>query len=471
MKHFLTVLFVLMISTSFGTDWYICDAATGADDGSDWTNAFETWPPEAWFSGTAARGDILWLADTDGTSIGVPNQSTWFDLNLAASGTTSFTICKATTASHGSETGWSNSFGDGQAIVSGCFQSDSDYIHIDGVVGSGDGPTAYGIVFRPPADSDMADGRALINVRYNVRTHWHIEHCEFDGMNEGPGPGIEQVKFCGLSASGINFTIENCYIHHFPWVCLEIDLVDSYLQDCVITNRRGGEKIGSEGYIHGALMTVNPGTTTANFHVRRNVWEDCNGTAFIESTNTIHDPHGEVYIYNNIFRQGETTRSLTNASIAVTNGCVVENYLLYGNTFWFVNGHPESSAGVGIYGSDATNEIKNNLFINMDLDAVYGAGETFGYNAHYNCSNIPSGSNQQTLGSDPCPGAPSDMTLDFATNSGLTLNSPFNEDLTGAMRGADAIWDRGAYEFDSASPEPEAAGHVLFWMGGMYFYE
>ena len=49
------------------------------------------------------------------------------------------------------------------------------------------------------------------------------------------------------------------------------------------------------------------------------------------------------------------------------------------------------------------------------------------------------------------------LELIRATVEGAPLPSPYNMDMTGATRGADGVWDLGAYEFWSGStPSPIA---------------
>jgi len=476
MKRFvLTVLLLGSLAGAVGADTYIYTGASGANDGASWTDALEAMPTADGWTAVSSRGDVVWFADD--THDLSPTWNGWYQMTTPDnSGSTSWTWRKATAANHGTETGWSDSMGDGQTVIKGFIlvgmqdNDRADYFHIDGQVGYGDGSAeAYGFVFQPP--TMLVDSVALLKARYSYRTHWTIEHCEFDAGDEGEAQ-VEKNKIAPLSASGSDFLIENCYMHDSAWVCLEIELSDSYLQDCYIENRRGGYTTGTTSYIHGSLMTVNPKTATANFHVRRNVWTNCNGTAYIETTNINDGPHGQVYIYNNLFIQSDLTRNFTNNMIGATSFAITENYLIAGNTFWMHASHTEDSAGIGFYGSVASDEIKNNLFLNCDMSAVaHSAGETHLYNAYWNCTNAPSGSNQQTLGSNPCTGAPSDLALDFATDNGLTLGAPYTTDYAGNTRGADSVWDRGAYEYVVIVSPPETAEYVLFWDGGIYFHE
>ena len=45
-------------------------------------------------------------------------------------------------------------------------------------------------------------------------------------------------------------------------------------------------------------------------------------------------------------------------------------------------------------------------------------------------------------------------------NAGDTLSSPYDIDMFGTTRGADAVWDRGAYEYD-AGGEPTIIKKIM----------
>ena len=79
---------------------YIRDGASG--DGSNWTNAWDDLPA------TLIRGDTYYVAD--GTYAG------GYVFDDAADGTKTITIKKAIESDHGTDTGWSSAYGDGQAV-------------------------------------------------------------------------------------------------------------------------------------------------------------------------------------------------------------------------------------------------------------------------------------------------------------------------------------------------------------------
>lgn len=124
MKHLFTILLLLCLLTSLAsgqTTNYVRAGASGANDGSDWNNAFTSLPA------TLTRGATYFVAAGD---YGDSN----YVFDDANSGTTRITIKFPTTANHGTDTGWDNSFTNGQARWGGTFDFRTDYYTIDGSV-------------------------------------------------------------------------------------------------------------------------------------------------------------------------------------------------------------------------------------------------------------------------------------------------------------------------------------------------
>src|SRR5690348_11914306 len=102
----LALLLILVALPALGANHYIRAGATGNGSGTDWTNACSGFSGSCAISGLV-RGDTYYVADG---SYG----SQTFD--TANSGSSVITIIKATVANHGTATGWSDTFGDGQAV-------------------------------------------------------------------------------------------------------------------------------------------------------------------------------------------------------------------------------------------------------------------------------------------------------------------------------------------------------------------
>ena len=118
---FLAMLFLGAV-TAEAANHYIRSGATGTGNGSDWTNACTD------FTGSCAvgllvRGDTYYVAD------GAYASRTF---NKAANSNLVITIKKATVADHGTETGWVNTYGDGQAVFNSTVTFSTDDWVLDG---------------------------------------------------------------------------------------------------------------------------------------------------------------------------------------------------------------------------------------------------------------------------------------------------------------------------------------------------
>src|SRR3989304_6190299 len=129
--YYLLIYFVLSTS-AYAASHYIRAGASGANNGSDWTNAWTVLPS------TLTRGDTYYIAD--GSYGG-------YVFDDADSGSTWIYIKKATASVHGTETGWDSSYGDGQAVFTAQIEFKTNYLEIDGVTGGGPGSweTGHGI--------------------------------------------------------------------------------------------------------------------------------------------------------------------------------------------------------------------------------------------------------------------------------------------------------------------------------------
>ena len=132
---FLTLL-AAFAAPVFGANHYIRSGATGSQSGADWANACSG------FTGSCAvsslvRGDTYDVADGSYGS---------YTLTRGANGTSVITIKKATVQDHGTDTGWVDTFGDGQATF-GPLAFTTSYWMFDGQTGGGPGSWTSGFGF------------------------------------------------------------------------------------------------------------------------------------------------------------------------------------------------------------------------------------------------------------------------------------------------------------------------------------
>ena len=118
-------------------------------------------------------------------------------------------------------------------------------------------------------------------------------------------------------------------------------------------------------------------------------------------------------------------------------GAAANNVVVYNNT---LVGIQSGTCNIRFPGSHSGDIARNNLWYGL------GAGVSSGCTAN-TCTN-----NSNMTSSNPFVNLTAGIfNLIGATVAGTSLPSPYNTDMTGAIRGADGAWDLGAYEFSSGS--------------------
>lgn len=234
-------------------------------------------------------------------------------------------------------------------------------------------------------------------------------------------------------------------------------------------------------------ISINASST--NVYIDNNVWEDINGTSIIASTGNLGFPVvvNGFYYYNNLafcskaalanpaapglsVTVGGNNTDLSpqcgvSSDISDDNGAnITTNAFMYGNTFAnTATGH----CGAEFDNTSSIATMENNLYYGCPGTSIRffaGSSTTEGYNTVLHSSSTFSASGTLdyflATGTDPFANDAdsaknfrlSSETIDLHLNDGTSsLLSPYNLDLTGATRGADGTWERGAYEFNSSS--------------------
>src|ERR1039458_6928605 len=99
----LSCILAFATSAAFAASHYVCSGATGAGDGSSWTNAYTDFGTGSGKVNPSSlvRGDTYFVAAGNYTSGGV-------NFNTPDSGTSVITIQAATDANNGGGAGWTN---------------------------------------------------------------------------------------------------------------------------------------------------------------------------------------------------------------------------------------------------------------------------------------------------------------------------------------------------------------------------
>lgn len=384
------------LSLHAATTRYVRAGATGAANGTSWDDAYTSLPA------VLVRGDTYFVAD--GTYSG-------YTFNDAVSGSLVTTVKKATVADHGTETGWDNSYGDGQAVFTGqtAFEV-GGYIVLDGnggsstnygfwfgrlKVGDSDEPILTNLVIRS-VQADPNGGELLRALQIKRIRDLTIQWSRF-GNSDNDGVATETLN---------DFLMEHCHI--------------------------GPRKDGGFG-THADAFELR---STANATLRY-CTTDWNGQHMFFSTPN----HGTWYVYGNVFYGGITSGK----GMDVHETLQTVTIYAYNNTFNDLN------VGMSLL-TNSFGGATNNVFHNITAASI-----GFGLLAHdYNWfeTGLSTGgeANAQT-GSDPFVSeAGNDYRLSRSLPGGFALASPYDTDPLGQTRGVGGVWDMGAYVYTAPSP-------------------
>ncbi|MDD5031577.1 MAG: hypothetical protein PHR36_00850 [Patescibacteria group bacterium] len=411
---------------------YVRAGATGLNNGSDWTNAWTNLPA------TLARGDTYYIAD------GAYSSYTFDD---AVSGTQYITIKKAIESDHGTDAGWNSSYGDGQAVFDASIRFYTSFWEFNGQVGGGQGSWDSGYGFKITTQSDV-NGTKLASV-YNNSSNISIRHTDmvFEG-DIGGTTAWDHDAFYALGGSDI--LLSYCSFKHSGRVHLltqdinRLTLEHSYLyrnRECALQHSAPWADSGSD-----------------NIVIKNNFFRENMGTAWLDILSRGSFAVSDNWeIYGNIFLGGGREYNVTNGTIVVINGQEANNWKIYNNTFANIDG-AYGVTGIAFANGVTTSgghQIYNNIWYNCENSSYsFASGDTtsvYDYDLFIGGSHGAE-THEQVMAGNPFTDISSlDFRLTSATQTGFSLSSPYNLDLSGNARGSDGVWDRGAYEYVSVS--------------------
>ena len=433
-KLLLTICFLLLAgNVHAAATHYIRDGGIAPIDGTGsctgWAteNACDSLPV------TLVRGDTYYIAD------GSYGSRTF---NAAVSGTLNIYIKKATVADHGTSTGWSDSYGDGQAAFAS-FYFVTGYYDIDGQVGGG--PQSWDSGFGFTVISSKGK-RVIFQANSSNINIKHTEITNTDATANGVNYGSLIYSFGNVT----NVTFSYCKIHHVYGCCIQGGF--SGIKNWTIEYSKVGDNYGDSN--HSEIWSR---MGADNFTWRYNYIYSWRSTGAFYAVGPGSDGTGDanisenIHIYGNIFDQGGTTASWLIA--AYRDGSYDFQYArgwrVYNNTFININ-----STSVWVYTcalsttGTADNEFKNNvIYGNSDGMQVWGVTQE--HNSYQGSSQFWTGANNVLLTSSPFTNYSGGNYTLSGSVAGYPLSSPYNVDMYGVTRAVDGVWDRGAYEFNS----------------------
>lgn len=403
---------VSTVTTKFS--YYVNPSASGKNDGSDWTNAFKSLPS------ALTRNTTYYLADGDYSSY------TFDD-----AGADWIYIRKATAANHGTSTGWQSSFGDGTAIFSAPLTFSAGNYEIDGQTGGGPGQwtSGHGIKIQHTGSSSKVKIISILNNVSNL-TFKHVEMA-FTPCSSCTGQDV----IYGVNG-GSNWKFQNCYMHHPSRVIFyTINVFDILVENSQL--ERSG--VNSSSAQHSEVWSSR---TTDNVIFRNNIVQDFVSTGGIMIGNSSNWD-----IYGNIFRWASDLGSAaSNGVIGTWSDYYAKNINIFNNSFFNLTGGG-SGRIFPMYSSITNVKVYNNAWYNSPT-TIFGANVVHDYNLFINSNESKISESHKQAGSGTTFSSISNFTLAGQTDPGISLSSPYNQDMDSKIRGADGNWDRGALEYN-----------------------
>ena len=408
------------------SSYYVRAGATGANNGSDWTNAYPSLPT------SLIRGATYYVA---GGSYG---QRTFGD---PVSGTTQITIRKATVSDHGTNVGWQDSYGNAQAQF-GNLTFRTGYYTFDGVTGGGPGSWETGLGFKVQGTTHTIDFPAVVS---NIA----IRHTDIQGGGRSASTETDLIYLVNKYS---NISISYCFLHDvsrtmiLTWPANGSGFLIEYSKFA-----RNGNAEHREAWSAG---------TDSNVIVRYNLFEDIMGTGFIAIVNSTGTA-SNWEIYGNVFYwTGKYTDGVINSGAIVTrydpscpgSGICVStaNWKVYNNVIANVNTGGSSGpkdVAIGQYAGNCANG--NSIAVVNNIWYSNGTSSTGTKLCTTSATNTTSGGNPFN---DSAPWSTGNWALasgSAAMNSGTALDAAYATDMLGNRRGADGLWDRGSLEYVS----------------------
>lgn len=421
------VFLMLLSSPSFAADHFVWDEAPGpTHDGTSWTSAWTDLPS------SFVRGDTYYVA---GGSYG------GHDFDTTANGQT-ISIIKASAISACTEAdGWQAAFATDQAVFSATLTIDTSDWLFDGVTGGGPGSwdSGHGIAFKDGSALHLvilATDNAIDNIVFR-----HIEFTNEAGPEDGGQDQDQIYSFEGVDDIEISY----CYLHDCPCDFMQV----GHDWDTMLFEYNYVENgwIGSSEDCHPDVFEYGVRVGTAsNWTFRYNKFYNI-------AANYLWGAHANstlsgVKIYGNLLQDVGCSNGIVSG---LSSGGVITGMRFYNNTMVHNGYGARTKIGFEKFNGGTDNLAYNNIWYDSYVTPSISLA-TCGYNAS---DDTLSGSNNiEITGAVFSDYSGGDFTLSGTFPEGwggTTLSDPYDYDRLSdpaVERGADGVWDYGAYEYD-----------------------
>ncbi len=423
---FIVLFFGIGLTAANAAFHYVRPDALGNNSGNNWQDAYKELPA------TLVRGDTYYLATGEYAA---------YNFDDPAQNANFIIIKKATPADHGTNDGWLPQYGVGSANFQGLLQFSTPFYELNGQTGVKNDEASYGITVSQ-GDNCSLLGYNLIKINtpnHDIHLQYlNLKHCgEYSNI-----PGGSKII---LYADGelYNFYLGNSYLHDTSvgMVRLQNGVHNSVIERNYFARRRSD----IDGLLGEAIRWSESGEV--NGVIRYNTFQDINGQAVIYLSS---GEQSNFNIYGNIFMNTDDVYKLSLGAIANNNNDKTTNTAIYNNTFVDLRGYSDA---VRLWNGES-NSVYNNLWLGCENILFTGVDHNF--NSFDKALNFNEQSSQNNIQSDIFLNYSSgDYRLAAPTSPGLALSATFERDPLGVIRGADEIWDRGAYEY-TTEPLPNS---------------
>lgn len=417
-KHAVILVAFSLALSSFAAEaanWYVRPngGSYGSENGTDWNNAFDGFSDIAWTSTNC--GDTIWVAGGNYTQSLVP-------VKKCTSGARLFIRrARSDAAESTSAAGWSTGFDSTVHMVSTSirFSGDYDYITVSGRTTAAGGAHGWWVDLR------ATTGGAAVDFPSNSADFNTVEYIDL----QGPGAITYSSSGRGVDASPSGSITGNTFSHLKIWD----------FETCAL-----------------------------NVSSTNTVWEyldisDCHAANW-----SAYHPNGLIVwaADTGIFRYSKIHFGAHHGAgeglfFEQSGGC--NNWQIYGNTFYDLVG--SGLKALEVTAACQNMKIFNNTFVNnsipMYITVACGAGSETRNNLFYGNSGDSCGTMSNNLTtSNPAVFqnfAAKDFRIvstagaGYPRNAGMNVGSAYSVDPLGVTRGADGVWDIGAFEFASGT--------------------
>lgn len=347
-KAIFILLLVTMITAvnSFASDWYVRKAATGSNNGTSWTNAWQDFNNISFSS--VACGDTIWVAG--GTYTGS------MTINKTCSAGNVLTIKRVLSSDSvpASAAGWDSSFDSQVVNQNGGVTMQGSYWTIDGRVGDAAKGVAYGMQWIWPTKTGTAFSNSSGTQSHITLTHLEIYGpvCVSNNGNGSFGSGTCSGNTWGINlnqgSGNSNFLLDHIWVHRWaevirPYQTTNLTIQYSYIGDSAYTPADHNDCMYASDPFSGLTFRYNRVYSCSN----QGLWFDNNGVVnaviydniFYHSSGAIigfprcgsQSTCGPIYLFNNIFEddgdwgEGNTSTLQTEAQPLNSNSAIQNN--------------------------------------------------------------------------------------------------------------------------------------------------